>query len=406
MLLSNKALKKYEKILPAVVLGLGQNGLASVRSLARKGVPVIGVDRNLKQVTASTRYCEKLYCPEFSNSEKLVSFLVELGKELHQKAVLFPSGDGNLHSISQDRELLEDYYYFTFPEKDIVDLALNKKKFYQFAREKGFSIPQTFFSEEIDDINGMAKEIRYPCIIKPFQPNIGWRKLFPGEKLFQARNADEFLSLYERLISVHNDLIIQENIEGKESLLAFSLTYLDSHSQPLGMFTGHKIRQYPPYFGTSSLAESQWNQEISDKTIEVLQAMNYTGYGSIEFKWDERDKKYKIIEVTARTWFPHGISAACGLNLEYIAYCDKAGLPVPESEGFREKVKWIHEERDLKTSFYYIKKREMTINEWLKSYQGSRTFALSAWDDPGPIIHLAGSAITYPFRRISKFFSS
>lgn len=405
MLLSKKTYKKCEEKPPAIVLGLGQNGLASVRALARQDIPVIGIDRNLEQVTAATRLCDKIHCPGFSDAQKLAEFLVELGNELPQKGVLFPSGDGNLYSVSQKREMLSDYYYFTFPEKDIVDLALNKKKFYQFAREKGFPIPQTFFSEEVDDVHRIAKEIRYPCIIKPFQPNIGWRKLFPGEKLFQAADEQEFLKLYERLVRVHSDLLIQEYIAGLENKLSFSLTYFNAQSEPLGMFTGNKVRQHPPYFGTSCLAESRWHQDVADRTVEVLKAMNYTGYGSIEFKWDAEQKINKIIEVTARTWFPHGISAACGLNLEYIAYCDKVGLPVPQSDGFREGVKWIHEERDIKTSFFYMKKRELTPGQWIDSYRGRRTFALSAWDDPMPALSLVGRTLSYPFRRISKLFT-
>jgi predicted ATP-grasp superfamily ATP-dependent carboligase len=405
MLISKKIYKECEQLPPAIVLGLGQNGLATVRALARRGVPVIGIDRNLKQFTAATRYCAKLYFPGFSDAQKLAELLVELGKELPQKAVLFPSGDGNLYNVSQKRDMLKDYYHFTFPEKDIVELALNKKKFYQFAREKGFPIPQTFFSEEIDNIHSLSREIRYPCIIKPFQPNLGWRQLFPDQKLFQARDKQEFLDLYERLVKVHSDLLIQQLIPGPENKLSFSLTYFNSQSESLGMFTGNKIRQHPPYFGTSCLAESRWHQDVADRTIEVLKAINYTGYGSIEFKWDDVDNVNRIIELTARTWFPHGISAACGLELEYIAYCDKLDIPLPQTDSFREGVKWIHEERDIKTSLFYMKKKELTPGQWLKSYQGKRTFALTAWDDPMPALSLAGQAITYPFRKISKLLT-
>src|SRR5262249_43329764 len=51
---------------PAVVLGLGQNGLATVRALARMGVPVIGIDSDLEQPGAHTRYARKVHCPGFA----------------------------------------------------------------------------------------------------------------------------------------------------------------------------------------------------------------------------------------------------------------------------------------------------------------------------------------------------
>jgi predicted ATP-grasp superfamily ATP-dependent carboligase len=76
---------------PAVVLGLGQNGLATVRSLAREGVPVIGIDRDLRQYTARTKYCRKVLCPDFKRGEGVIQVLREIGEKLPYKGVLFTS---------------------------------------------------------------------------------------------------------------------------------------------------------------------------------------------------------------------------------------------------------------------------------------------------------------------------
>ncbi len=184
--------------------------------------------------------------------------------------------------------------------------------------------------------------------------------------------------------------------------MAFSLTYFNKSSEPLGIFTGHKVRQYPPRVGTSSLAESRWDAGIAEQTIRILQAMNYTGYGSVEFKWDPREQRYKALEVTARTWFPHGLSTACNLNLVLTAYCDIFNLPLPPANGFRDGVKWVHEERDVKSSFIRLRTGELTLKQWLESYRGKRTYAISAWDDPGPLLHLLGNFMSAPFRHVAR----
>ncbi|MCE5336692.1 MAG: hypothetical protein LLG06_19100 [Desulfobacteraceae bacterium] len=386
----------------AVVLGLGQNGLATIRALGRQGIPVIGIDRDYRHYTARTRYCKKIISPHYDEGEHLIDILVELGKQLPQKGLLFPSGDFPLHLMSEKRESLQDYFHFTFPGRDVVRLTLDKKRFYKFAQERNILIPQTFFPAGTEDCRHAAGEIRYPCIIKPFQPNLGWRRLFPGQKLFVAENPESLVRLYEKLVVVHDDLIIQELIPGDDSQLSFSLTYFDKSSRPLGMFTGHKVRQYPPAFGTSSLAESRWDPFIAEKTIKILQEMQYTGYGSVEFKWDPRSKEFKALEVTARTWFPHGISTACNLNLVFAAYCDQVGLPVPKMNGFPDGVKWVHEERDLRSCLIRLRNRELTPVEWLGSYRGRRTYAIAAWDDPAPALYLVGNLLSAPFRRISR----
>ncbi len=150
------------------------------------------------------------------------------------------------------------------------------------------------------------------------------------------------------------------------------------------------------------MAQSVHNREIAEKTVAILKAMNYTGYGSVEFKWNRRKKEFQVIEVSARTWFPHGISAVCGMNLVYLAYCDTVGLPLPSMNGFKEGVKWIHEERDLKASLEYLRMGELSLRQWITSYGGTRTYAISAWEDPGPMIHMAGQITSFPFRYVLR----
>lgn len=386
----------------AIVVGLGQNGLASVRSLARAGIPVIAVERELDAFTARTRLCQKIELRHRKDSMELIDTLVELGPRLPSKAVLFPSGDGPVERLSAHRSALEPYYHFSFPSHENVALALDKKRFYEFAQAHGIAIPESYFPADSADCARIARQIPYPALIKPYQPNLGWRQRFPGKKLFRAEDAAQLTSLYRDLVEVHSDLIIQEIIPGADDRLSFSLTYFDEHSQPLGMFTGRKLRQYPPHFGTSSMAESRSDHAIAQATIDILGAMHYTGYGSVEFKWDPRRQLFKAIEVTARTWFPHGISTACGLNLLHIAYCHLVGLPVPADEGFEEGVKWIHEDRDLRSALLQIRRGELGIGDWVRSYRGRRTYALAASDDPLPFVFFLIHLATVPGRGLLR----
>jgi predicted ATP-grasp superfamily ATP-dependent carboligase len=93
---------------PAIVLGLGQNSLATVGDLARQGIPVIGVDANLTQPTANTCLCHKVACPDF-RGEGLLQCLPDLGRTLPAKVVLFPAGDINLDLVSERREVLREW---------------------------------------------------------------------------------------------------------------------------------------------------------------------------------------------------------------------------------------------------------------------------------------------------------
>lgn len=384
----------------AVVLGLGQNGMATARALGRLGIPVIGIDTDLQQPGARTRYARKICCKDFvSGGPGLLDCLMEVGRVLDHKGVLFPSGDLNVAVVSEHRALLHDHFHFALPSKEVVQLFLNKKAFYQFAMRKGFCIPQTFFPVGPEEVGGIAERIAYPCLIKPFQPNATWRRTF-DTRLFVADSPPMLISLYDHLFRVHQDLIIQEYMPGPDSELYWGVAYLDKDREPLAVWTGRKLRQYPRRFGTATLAESRWEPRVAQEAVSILQAMGHRGYGVVEFKRDRRDGRFKITEATGgRTWFPHGLVTRSGLNLPFIMYCDLLDLDVQVPTHYEEGIKWIHEERDLKTVFlYFLPERELSLWSWIRSYRGKRTYAYAAWDDPMPLC----TAMDRVFRAASR----
>jgi len=386
-----------------VVLGLGQNGLATVRALARNGVPVVAIDSNLERPAARTRLCEKIRCPEFARGGAgLVGTLMELGAALPHGGVLFPSGDLNLRTISDHRDALARHYRFALPDPATVRLALDKRAFYEFAERAGFAIPRTW---RLDAANlaAVARQVQYPVIVKPSLRDIGWRESERGgHKLYEVGSAEALVAAFERLRAVSPELLVQESIPGPESELVFSLTYLDDDLEPLAMFTGRKLRQYRPRFGTSSMAVSAWMPEVAETSLAILRAMRYRGYASVEFKRDPRDGVLKVIEVTGRTWYPHGLATRCGVNLPYLAYRSLVGLPVERPAGFVEGVKWIDEDRDPRAAVESYRAGELALGEWIRSYRGRRTYALAAKDDPGPIVFLGLAMARAAVRRLAR----
>lgn len=411
----NKTLKTLDRIRfdqfpanvpPAVVLGLNPNALATIRSLGSKEIPVIGIDSNLKQMSAHSRYCSKVYCEDYTyGGEKLLECLVALGKRLPVKGVVFPSGDLGLLTISENREILSDYYRFMLPDKEVVRLIVNKRDFYRFAVQRGYSIPLTFIPEHPGEVEKIAGEISYPCIIKPYFPDESWRRKFTI-KLFEAYTPQSLVETFSDLVKVHNDLIIQEIIPGEEQELVCSMAYLDENSEPLAMFTGRKLRQSPPKWGSSSMMISEWMEEVAELSESIFKELRYKGYCSIEFKRDEGDGKLKIIEVTGRTWYPHGLTTYCGMNIPYLWYRHCLGEKVEKIDGFREGIKWIDEFEDLKSSYRYWRNGEITFSSWIRSYRGVKTFAFYHKDDKGPFLHFLLRVLSSPYRKSRNLLKS
>lgn len=290
--------------IPALVLGLGQNGLATVRALGRLGIRVFGVDADLSQLGARSRYCSAIECPDFKAAGPgLLQLLEDLGRQFAERPVLFPSGDLNLSLVSDERERLARWYRLSLSRREVVRRALDKRAFYEFAMRHALPIPRTFFLDGTHDPEAVADEIEYPCIVKPFRPTAAWRRRF-DTRLFICGSREELLAIHSRLVTVHREILVQEYMTGSDCELYFGMTYLGREQQPLALWTGRKLRMYPVRFGTATFAESRHEPWIAEQTVAILRRLGVRGYGTIEFKRDQRDGQFKMTEATiGRTWF-------------------------------------------------------------------------------------------------------
>jgi len=88
---------------PVVVVGLDCiTGLQAARTLARHGVPVIGIASDVRHYCCRTRVCERIVEAETTSGE-LIPALEALASTLDQKAVLLPCTDLSVLAISRGR---------------------------------------------------------------------------------------------------------------------------------------------------------------------------------------------------------------------------------------------------------------------------------------------------------------
>lgn len=400
------------ELVPAVVLGLGINGLGTVRSLARRGIPVIAITSGTREPSEHTRYAERVILPSMQDPASLVACLLRVAERFDGKSVVFPSGDETLAAISDNRDALSARYHLPCARRDVIRTILDKGHFYRFAQSHGIPIAPTYFPATVSEGEDLARSVRLPCVIKPAIATAEWRRR--GLKVIPVSAPDEFKAMVRLAFEVTDDVIVQEVTPGPDSALHFSLTYLDSGSTPLAMFTGRKLRQYVPRFGISSMAESRWVPEVAQITERILGLLGYTGYASVEMKLHPDTGEYLTTEVTGRTWYPHALSEYCGVNLPYIAYCDLTGRrATPAPQTFPDGVKWIDEVGDFKSALSYWREGELSLGEWARSYRGRRRWALAARDDPKPFLMLCGRlavrailapalAVARPVRRLFR----
>jgi predicted ATP-grasp superfamily ATP-dependent carboligase len=264
---------------------------------------------------------------------------------------------------------------------------MDKVSFYQYALEHNLAIPQTFFLHNRQDAEHAATALSYPALLKPPMKTNLWEDN-TKEKVYKIDSAEELLELYDRCSEWVDILLVQVWVVGTDADLFSCNCYFDAQYQPLVTFIARKLRQWPPQTGTSCLGEEIRNDSVLEESLKLFRSVNYHGLGYVEMKRDERTGDHFIIEPNiGRPTGRSAIAEAGGVELLYTAYCDMVGLPLPDNRTQQYRgAKWISLRRDFQSAFFYWRRGDLSLRDWIHSWSGKKAYAIFSWSDPAPFI--------------------
>jgi D-aspartate ligase len=382
----------------AVVMNLFYTGLGIARSLGEHGIPVIGLSAQRGVYGNFSRYAKTVRCADSrKDPETLLTQLTGLGARLGHRAVLFPTRDHDLVFLDRFRRELEPYFVLVVASREALERCLNKWDTYCLATQAGVPTPKSWLVEDAEDLRKAAGEVAYPCVLKPVAAH-HWRTadnwaLVGGRKAIAVASAEQLLAEYAVIAGADPRALVQEAIPGADDCLIVTACYIDRQSRFQAAFNIQKLVQTPPGFGTGCIVQSANRPELLDRTIRLLQAMEFTGVAEVEYKWDARDNEYKLIEVNPRPWDQHRVGAAGGVDLMYLAYCDCAGLPKPALQVDLSPRKWVAEDAFILTALRLLWRRERGIGALVRQARGERVYAIWSATDPLPFIAYVASLI-------------
>ena len=311
---------------PAAVVDVGWvNGLAAIRSLGRAGVDVLALDHRQSPLGFRSRFATRpISCPDPGTDEEgFVSLLSTIGAGLDRPAPVFPTHDPPLNAIARHREALSGFLY-PFPPWSVLERIQDKRRQLETAVEAGVHIPETRHPQSAQDAVTAAAELGYPVLVKPRHPD-GFKRRFRRQAFRCETSAD-----LERSYADAEPFgpMVQELVPGGDEELYSLGSYLREDGEPLGLFSGRKLKQVPPLVGTCRVGEAVWVDEVVDAGLRFLRELGFHGISQVEFKRDPRDGRFKLMEINPRLWQWHGLATACGVDLPLIAFRDLTGATV------------------------------------------------------------------------------
>ncbi len=370
----------------AIIIEGHVQGLSNTRSLGELGIPVYVID-TVHCLAQHSRYCKKYFrCPPF-NSPNFIDFLLSLAKkEGLEDWLLIGSNDHVVENLSLNEGRLRPYYKMLVPNEFLLHKIINKKNLLTVAKDCGTSYPDTCYPDQLEE----AKHFRFPLLVRG-NYGLSFYKA-THRKAIQVNDYQQLLDTVNQLQDSvpTDDIMIQEQIPSTENNDVVSFTCFADCGNIKSFWMGRKIRQHPIKYGTATCAESIYEDAVIKEAIPLVKALNYTGVCEIEFMLDERDGKYKLIEINPRTWLWVGLAKACGVDYAKMMYWHVNDIPQEFPQKYEIGIKWINWITDIFFGVKAIKEKLFTAGEYIRSLKGRKVKAIWSWRDPVP-------GIVFPF---------
>lgn len=211
------------------------------------------------------------------------------------------------------------------PNYALYEMFRNKRALNHYCIENDFPAPTEYKPEDLPDVN-------YPVLLKPEigSGSHGQYRLYKEEDY-----TDEVKDAIKK-----EPYLIQELLpNGKDVQGGF---YLCHNGKVIGAYTHKRIRTSPEEGGVTVLSSLHGNPQLINQGKELLEHAGWEGLVMLEYIYDDKDGKYKLIEANPRSWGSIMLSEYSGAKLlsNYIRIC--LGREVEQAEMKNEAyIRWL-----------------------------------------------------------------
>jgi D-aspartate ligase len=367
---------------PAVVVSGHTMALAVVRALGEAGVPVAVIHYDERDMAQASRYVvANIRVPHPVHDEgRFIEALIEAGRRF-DGAILIPASDESTVAVSRHKMLLGDRYVVACPDWDITERFIDKTKTYALADLAGVPVPRTVVLGGQEDLKSCAAEIGFPLLLKPAESHMFYEHF--KRKMFRAETFDELSNCYARAAEAGLKVMLQEIVPGSDSSVVNYNAYV-WNGRALVEFTARQLRKGPPAFGSPRVAISERIPEVVEPGRKVLGAMGFHGFACTEFKLDDRDGKYKLLEVNGRHNLSGMLAVRCGVNFPLMHYQHLAEGVIPTGTTAQPGIYWTDVFRDVGYSLAYLRRERFRPTDYLAPYARRHCDAILDRRDTGP----------------------
>ncbi|MYW68180.1 ATP-grasp domain-containing protein [Streptomyces sp. SID8379] len=373
---------------------LHHGGVGAIRSLGRLGVPMYAITEDRYTPAAASRYLRRAFPWRTTGAEapeRLVDGLLRVARRIGRPTVMIPTDEEAAVLIAEHQAPLADAG-FLFPpvDRELPRRLASKQGLHALCVEHGIPSPAAAFPGSRADIEAFATQARFPVVAKN-------REAFT-RRTRPAVNGTTKIMTPDGLRELARDwgespgVILQEYLPREDAEDWIVHAYFDQDSTPRALFTGVKVRSWPPHAGMTAHAYVVDNPELSDLTARFIKQIGFTGIIDLDLRFDRRDGQYKLLDFNPRMGAQFRLfESEAGIDVVRAMHLQLTGRAVPEGEQ-RAGHRYVVENIDLPALLAY--RRSGYTTPHAPSRASGTELAWWAADDPRPFFTMLARFVT------------
>jgi D-aspartate ligase len=287
---------------PALILKMSRTpihhgALGVARTLGKLGVPVYAVVEDAYTPLARSRYLTKAFvwesCP--TDPKSFVKAMSLIAEVIARPTIIVPMDDLSAVSVAENAASLARWFIVPPVPSQLPRQLADKACFHVLCADIGIPLARSVVPQSIDDVRAFTESTGFPVVVKAAEQWLPLKDTFVTKLI---KTPEQLFNLCENYnYEGSQRLIIQEHIPGEDWICH---GYYNSNKNINVTFTGRKLRSYPPDAGSTALGLSLDNETLRCVSEKLLKAVAYSGIIDMDWRKDERDGQYKILDCNPR----------------------------------------------------------------------------------------------------------
>lgn len=314
-------------------MGEGITALGVIRCLGRSGIPVLAAN-DRTDISFWSRWHEKP--SNYPHGPFVPGQLSELLAGLPiERSVLMPCSDLWVQEVAELDNGLKSMHLSWTPESSAVSSLVDKNLFRRVMLDAELPHPRTYDIRCSDDIERIPDEMFEQAFLKPHLSQ-AFLAAYQVKGIF-TKSKEEARKHLSDITTKRLQVVLQEYISGPPTNHFFVDGFRPRECNTTRYLARQRLRMYPQDFGNSTDMVTVPLDRVAPaiETLECLfDAIEYHGIFSAEFKLDERDNLFKLLEVNCRPWWYIEYADVCGLHVCKYAYQEALSQELDQFAGY------------------------------------------------------------------------